>query len=184
MTFSALILAGGKSSRMGCDEALLPFGQESLLERQIRLAREAGAIEVFVSGRGGLDYSRFGCHVLKDQFRDGGPLAGIERGLTSISTPMLLVLAVDLPLMCSECLHRILPNYPNWGAIPIAAGQIEPLAAFYPKRARPLAVPYDVKTTELWQPLRLFASVWILLNLSNYQQRRRYSSPTVTRRQN
>lgn len=139
MTFSALILAGGKSSRMGRDKAWLRVGHETLLGRQIRLAREIGAAEVFISGRAGVDYSHLGCRVLKDKIPDAGPLAGIERGLNSVSTQFLLVLAVDLPMMCADCLLRISAHTCGLGAIPVVAGQIEPLAGFYPKSARSLA---------------------------------------------
>ena len=51
MTFSALILAGGKSSRMCQDKAWLRLRHETFLARQIRLAQEVGASEVLISGR-------------------------------------------------------------------------------------------------------------------------------------
>jgi molybdopterin-guanine dinucleotide biosynthesis protein A len=123
MNFSAVILAGGKSSRMGRDKAFLEIGGQTLLARQIQVVREAGAVEVFISGRAEADYSSFGCPVLKDKFPDAGPLAGIERALDAISSPMLLALAVE-----------------NSGVVPRLNGNLEPLAAFYPKTALPLAV--------------------------------------------
>lgn len=139
MTFSALILAGGKSARMGQDKAWLRLGNETFLARQIRLAHEVGASEVLISGRANTDYSNFGCPVLRDEIPHSGPLAGIERGLSSISTPMLLVLAVDLQAMGAQHLLRIAAQGLGAGAIPIVAGHIEPLAAFYPRQAWSLA---------------------------------------------
>ncbi len=139
MTFSALILAGGKSSRMGRDKAWLPVGGETLLARQIGLARRVGASEVFISGRSDVDYSRFLCPVLKDKINNAGPLAGIERGLKSVSTGLLLVLAVDLPNISAECLLKIFERCQGTGAVPLVAGKPEPLVAFYPKAAKPLA---------------------------------------------
>ncbi len=68
MNFSAVILAGGKSSRMGRDKAWLEFDGQSLLARQIACVRRAGASEVFISGRAGVDYSAFGCPVMEDEF--------------------------------------------------------------------------------------------------------------------
>ncbi|HEY5345385.1 MAG TPA: NTP transferase domain-containing protein, partial [Verrucomicrobiae bacterium] len=59
MNFSAVILAGGKSSRMGRDKAFLEIGGTTLLARQIGLARELGAAEIFISGRAETDYSKF-----------------------------------------------------------------------------------------------------------------------------
>ena len=85
MIFSAVILAGGKSLRMGRDKAWLEIEGQTLLARQIALARETGAAEIFISGRADADYSAFGCPVLQDGFPDAVPLAGIERALDASS---------------------------------------------------------------------------------------------------
>ncbi len=140
MSFSAVILAGGKSSRMGRDKAFLEIGGQTLLARQIEIVRAAGASEVFISGRAEVDYSSFGCRVLKDNFPDAGPLAGIEAALVTATNPLLLVLAVDLPTMTVEFLQRLRRGCAeNTGAIPRLDGSLEPLAAFYPKALQPLA---------------------------------------------
>ena len=140
MNFSAVILAGGKSSRMGRDKAFLDIGGQTLLARQIKLASETGAAEVFISGHTNADYSAFCCRVLHDQFAAAGPLAGIERVLTAATSPLLLVLAVDLPEMNVEFLRRLAAHCANGsGAIPRVMENIEPLAAYYPKAAQPLA---------------------------------------------
>ena len=140
MSFSTVILAGGKSSRMGCDKAFLETGGQTLLARQIQLALETGAPEILISGRAGADYSIFGSHVLLDKFPDAGPLAGIERALDAAISPLLLVLAVDLPKMNADFLQRLRTScIENIGVIPRMNGHIEPLAAFYPKAAQMLA---------------------------------------------
>jgi molybdopterin-guanine dinucleotide biosynthesis protein A len=140
MNFDAVILAGGKSSRMGRDKAWLEIDGQSLLARQIGLARETGAAEIFISGRAETDYSAFGCRVLEDKYPDAGPLAGIERALVASTSPLLLVLAVDLPEMNVEFLRGLSSNCSNnFGAIPRINENLEPLVAFYPKPAHPLA---------------------------------------------
>ena len=134
MNFSAVILAGGKSARMGRDKAFLETGGQTLLARQIQLAHELGAAEIFISGRAGVDYSAFSCRVLQDKFSEAGPLAGIERALNVATSPVLLVLAVDLPDMSAELLRRLAAGCSDeLGAIPKLSGYIEPLAAFYLK---------------------------------------------------
>ena len=141
MNFSAVILAGGKSSRMGRDKAWLEIGGQALLARQTGLARELGAAEIFISGRADGDYSAFDGRILHDKFSDAGPLAGIERALDAIKSPLLLVLAVDLPEMSAEFLRRLATRCAeNSGGIPTSNGNLEPLAAFYPKAALPLLV--------------------------------------------
>lgn len=139
MSFSAVILAGGKSSRMGRDKARLQVDGRTLLARQIQLVRATGAREIFISGRADADYAEFGCLVLRDEWPDAGPLAGIAAALEATSEPLLLVLAVDMPHLKGECLHRLLARCTETtGAIPRVNGQIEPLAAIYPKTARDL----------------------------------------------
>jgi molybdopterin-guanine dinucleotide biosynthesis protein A len=137
MTFDAVILAGGTSSRMGRDKAFLEFGGQTLLARQIALTREVGAREVFISGREGVDYSAFGCRVLVDNFPNSGPAAGIERALEICASPLILVLAVDMPAMNAAMLRRLLASCDGvGGVIPKTRTGIEPLAAIYPKAAR------------------------------------------------
>ena len=140
MNFSAVILAGGKSSRMGRDKAFLEFEGTPLLARQVKLAREAGAREIFVSGRANTDYAAFSCPVLLDDFPDAGPLAGMERALGACAMPMLLVLAVDMPHMTASLLRELAARCRrDVGVIPRANGRIEPLAAFYPKASSQLS---------------------------------------------
>ena len=86
------------------------------------------------------DYARLCCPVLHDCFVDAGPLAGIERSLEAASSPLLLVLAVDMPNMSASFLRRLAANCTGGiGAIPRLNGLAEPLAAFYPKSAQSLA---------------------------------------------
>ena len=140
MIFSAVILAGGKSSRMGRDKAWLEVNGEPLLARQIRLARAAGAAEIVISGRAGTDYSGFGCRVLQDRFPEAGPLAGIERALAESLSPLVLALAVDMPNLTPGFLQMLAAGCGSeTGAIPRTGGGVEPLAAFYPKASWTLA---------------------------------------------
>jgi molybdopterin-guanine dinucleotide biosynthesis protein A len=136
MNFSAVILAGGNSSRMGRDKALLEIGGQTLLARQIQIAQAAGAREIFISGRAGVDYPASGCRVLVDKFQAAGPLAGIERGLRAARDPLVLVLAVDMANMSSGFLKKLCAHCRDGvGAVPVLNEFIEPLAAFYPRSA-------------------------------------------------
>jgi len=140
MSFSAVILAGGRSSRMGRDKAFLEFRGELLLALQIALVRDIGASEVFISGRPEVDYSAFHGPVLLDESSNLGPIAGITAALKMIHCPLLLVLAVDMPYITAVFLKQILSEcHDGMGAVPISGEFIEPLAAFYPKSASSLA---------------------------------------------
>ncbi len=141
MKWSALILAGGASQRMGRDKSWLEVGGVPLLARQVGLARSAGAEELFISGRPGVDYSGFHCQVLLDQWQDCGPLGGIERGLAEARSALVLVLAVDLPNLEVHFLRKLLEECTeDRGVVPRRGELLEPLVAVYPKRSHDLAV--------------------------------------------
>lgn len=139
--FSAVILAGGKSSRMGRDKAWLPLDGQPLLAHQLAIVRKLNPAEVFISGRADVNYTSLGCPVLTDEIADTGPLAGIAAGLAASSAPLVLVLAVDMPDMTSAVLRRLLGQCASEvGVVPRVNRRIEPLAAIYPKAAAPFAV--------------------------------------------
>ena len=140
MQFSAVILAGGKSKRMGRDKAWVEFGGKPLVQLAVEKVRELGIQEIFISGRAGEDYAALKCPVLFDLEPGFGPLGGIERGLCECSSPLLLVLAVDLPQMSPALLARMQHSCDRLtGIVPKLNGELEPLAAIYPKRCHTLA---------------------------------------------
>ena len=141
MNFSTVILAGGQSRRMGSDKAFLSLDGKPLLARQVELVRQLGPREIFISGRAETDYRPLNCPVLQDRFAAAGPLAGIERALDAMPTPLLLVLAVDMPRMELAALRKLLAECAeNCGVIPRIEQRIEPLAAIYPRNALGLLV--------------------------------------------
>jgi molybdenum cofactor guanylyltransferase len=140
MRFSAVILAGGRSSRMQRDKAFLPWRGATLLERQVRLVRGLAPVEIFISGRKDADYGALGLPVLLDRFADLGPLAGVERALGEAHSPLLLVLAVDLPDMTADFLRGLAARcHAGGGVVPRTRPGLEPLAAFYPQAMQPIA---------------------------------------------
>jgi molybdenum cofactor guanylyltransferase len=141
MDIAALILAGGRSCRMGRPKPFLEVEGETLLERAVRTVRKLDPVEVLISGRAGHDYAAVsGCRVLLDREPDLGPLGGIERGLAQNCAPLLLVLAVDLPHMTAGFLCRLLEHCDAaTGVVPRRQGQLEPLAAVYPTTTHRLA---------------------------------------------
>jgi len=133
-TFSAALLAGGKSRRMGRDKALLPVaGHAFLWQRQLALLDRLAPQRVFWSGhaRDGLPPH---LRVVADPVPDAGPLAGICGCLEALESELLLVLAVDLSRMNADFLRRLLAECTSArGAVPRREERFEPLAAVYPK---------------------------------------------------
>ena len=137
--FSAVLLAGGRSVRMGRDKALLPHpvSGRPLILHQLDTLRAAGAAELFLSLRSGTDYPLVPATVTR-LFDDGtrGPMAGIATALAAARHPRLLVLAVDLPGVTPEILTAWRARAPiNTGYVPVSRNGAEPLCAFYPRAA-------------------------------------------------
>ena len=143
--FSAVVLAAGRSSRMGRDKALLERGGQPLWRRQREVLRAAGAAEVFLSARDDQPWAHAATvqfdAVVRDVEADCGPLAGIVAAFDRATQPWLIVLAIDLPAMTAEYLQQLMAQVvagrgvvPAWGK-----GPSEPLCAIYPQAARKLA---------------------------------------------
>jgi molybdenum cofactor guanylyltransferase len=140
LEISAVILAGGESRRMGCDKAWVELDGQPLAAIALEKIRRLGVEEVFLSGRAGVDYSALKCPVLLDREPGLGPVGGIERGLGECRSPLLLVLAVDLARMTTEFLQQLTAQGdPLTGVVPELDGELEPLAAIYPKRSHAIA---------------------------------------------
>lgn len=142
--FSGLVLAGGKSRRMGTDKARLSVDGESLLERQLRLLQELGAVERLVSVAPDTPAAVWpnGIRQVVDAVPDAGPLAGLAAGLAAARTPWVLALAVDLPALDVSFLRRLLAQVKAdraQGVVPRMAAGWEPLAALYPRHLADLA---------------------------------------------
>ncbi len=99
---TAIILAGGYSSRMGVNKAELEIGGKTLLEIQAEKAVSAGFNEIIVSG------CRVpGMRCVPDVFPHKGPLSGIHAGLLAAASESCLVLCVDMPLLPAEVLKEL-----------------------------------------------------------------------------
>jgi len=126
---------------MGCDKAWVEWRGSPLIVRAVAKARQLGISEIFISGRPDGDYTTLGCPVLIDLQPGLGPLAGIERALSACTSPLLLVLAVDLPLLTITALEQLVAHcHGLTGVVPRCQGRLEPLAAIYPKRCRSFAI--------------------------------------------
>ena len=103
--YSMIVLAGGKSSRMGTDKADLCIGDKSFLELQIEKGRKLGIQDIQVSGYRG---KRCPVPVTPDRFPEKGPLGGLESCLRRAKQEKCLVLGVDIPLIPVTELENLL----------------------------------------------------------------------------
>jgi molybdopterin-guanine dinucleotide biosynthesis protein A len=140
MTCTTVLLAGGKSRRMGREKAELWVRGETLWERQVATLRALGG-EMLLSGRANGPWADAQIEVVEDRWPDCGPLGGLATVLERASAPWVAVLAIDLPLVTSELLGRLLQQAVERrkGAIPWDGEKFHPLSAVYPKSAATLA---------------------------------------------
>lgn len=131
---TGVILAAGKSTRMGRDKAFLTLADgTTLVAHQAALLRSIHVNDLLISARPHTDYHVPGAHRVYDTVPDGGPLAGIAAALAHSTQPHLLALAVDLPQITAHFLRSLLTHTAaGIGAAPVTPRGFEPLCAVYP----------------------------------------------------
>jgi molybdopterin-guanine dinucleotide biosynthesis protein A len=136
MQVTGVILAGGKSRRMGRDKAFLPFGKGMLVERVIEVIQQVTADVILITNTPE-QYQRFGLPMFSDVIPDAGSLGGIYSGLVSAKAPSSLCLACDMPFVKADFL-RFLGDMAAEAdvVIPRNAEDFQPLCAVYSQACR------------------------------------------------
>ncbi len=128
---TGVILAGGKSRRMGTDKALLEVGGVPLIERVARVFRRLFHRTLLVTNDPDL-YREAGFPVYTDIHPDRGSLVGIYTGLLKAETPHVFCASCDMPFL-NESLIRFLIDLRagfDW-VLPFSDQGREPLHAVY-----------------------------------------------------
>jgi molybdenum cofactor guanylyltransferase len=146
---SVIILAGGKSSRMGQDKMWMMLDGQSLIERVVSRLLPLAA-EVLLSGG---DAGRYESllrsipvpgRVVPDQYPGCGPLAGMQAGLSAAQGDVALVVAADMPFVNIALLQHMIRLAQGYdGVVPHVVdprkrvGALEPLHAVYRRTCLP-----------------------------------------------
>jgi len=131
--YSLLLLAGGKSARMGTHKAELLYEGKTFLSHMLDKARKLGIEKFYISG-----FSSPCEDVITvwDHYPDRGPLGGIHAGLTAIETPYCLILPVDAPTLPEQILEALLQYHEVQANSKVLIWEHgvrqEPLIAVYP----------------------------------------------------
>lgn len=104
---AGVILAGGKSSRTGCNKALLELDGVTFIER-IADALLVVFSRVFISSDRGHEYEFLKLQTVEDVYKGAGPLAGIHSALLHAGTPKIFVVSCDLPLITPDLVRLVL----------------------------------------------------------------------------
>jgi molybdopterin-guanine dinucleotide biosynthesis protein A len=144
MRKGAIILCGGKSSRMGRDKATLPFGSERMLQRVVRLISGAVDLEnmaVVAAPSQVLPALPAGVLVVHDAHSYRGPLEGLATGLRALAprADAVYATACDVPLLVPAFVATMFQLLGDFDiAVPFDGEHHHPLAAVY----RPAVLPH------------------------------------------
>jgi len=125
---SAIILAGGQSSRMGKNKAELTINGITLLEIQAKKCRAIGIDDVIIAGYKG---SIPGTRTVPDIIPGKGPLSGIHAGLAASEKKACLVLSVDTPLICPMTLKELIKAHSGGTTMLDNSGKPEPMISVF-----------------------------------------------------
>ena len=105
MDLIAVILAGGRSSRMGRDKALLELNEQKFIDLLVQ--ELSGCCKVMISAAHQDDYAGYGVPVIADETKGIGPIEGIRQALRSSVSEYVFVCAVDTPFVRKEMIQYL-----------------------------------------------------------------------------
>ena len=132
MKITGIILAGGKSSRMGKDKGLLILNGKPMIKHIINVLKPLVSEIIIISNNP--EYKQFGCPVYPDIIKEKGPVGGIYTGLFYSKTETNFILSCDTPFVSSEFLKFLLMSSKNNQiTIPKFENKTHPLLGVYKK---------------------------------------------------
>ena len=136
--FSVGILAGGKSTRMGQNKALMTYRNETMIERISREMKASGEVLVSASVRG--LYEADGIKVVYDEEKEIGPIEGIRQLVKASGEEYIFICAADMPFVNME-IAKYLAGYISSDHdcyVITDEDHVHPLCAIYSKKILPV----------------------------------------------
>jgi len=147
-----VVLAGGKSRRMGANKPLLLFKDKPLIAHVIDALAPHFAQIVIVTDALSVskkDYAHFPCRVLCEQIEGLGPIGGIEAALKALPGKDLFVVGADMPFLKGTVIEAMLRHVKGHDfVVPRLEGRLHPLHAFYGANCLP-AVTAAIRSKRL-----------------------------------
>jgi molybdenum cofactor guanylyltransferase len=136
---SAIILAGGRSSRMGQPKATLDFGGKSILERIVTELASSFDDLIIVAAPDNAENFKIqipDVRIIRDEIAFAGPLDALRRGLVATRHQIAFACSCDLPMLKSAVAVELCSMLgEHAAAIPTVDGRVQPLCAAYRKSA-------------------------------------------------
>lgn len=142
MEATAIILAGGASSRMGKNKALLSLGEYTVIEWIVSELMKL-TDHVLIVTNSSDDFQFLDLPMVEDEWKGKGPLAGIQAGLHDSKTEKNLVVACDMPFISADVGRILLDGLEDdfLAVVPQFAGRLHPLFAAYHKKVHKMIQP-------------------------------------------
>lgn len=135
---TAIVLAGGKSSRMGENKAFLPFGDRPLINRVMDELRPHFEDLIMVTNEPERYMTLEDVRLVSDVHAHQGPLGGIFSGLLASRGRHNLVVSCDMPFL-NHLLLDYLWSLRDWGevVVPLTHEALSPMCAIYDRHVLP-----------------------------------------------
>ena len=130
----AIVLAGGENSRYPSPKAFLKTGDETIIERTLRVLTEAVSAEpgdILISTNEPEMYFKFGVPLIGDTVKGAGPMGGIVSVFDATGADELFVAACDMPFIRAEVVQYIIANREGPATAAVMNGRPHPLLAVY-----------------------------------------------------
>jgi len=134
---TGVLLAGGKSRRMGEDKRFLQVGARTLFERSLAVLRSVFRSLLVVIAQDSSPVET-DVPVLRDLVPDCGSLGGLYTGLKQAETSRVFVVACDMPFLSSDAIRFFVAAKPDADVVMAKLEQgLQPMHAVYGKRCLP-----------------------------------------------
>jgi molybdopterin-guanine dinucleotide biosynthesis protein A len=132
-SITGVILAGGKSSRMGQNKALMSLGGKRLVDRVVEVMRSVFDDLLIVTNTPEM-YADLGLTTVRDVWPDKGSLGGVYSAIYHVATPYCLVVACDMPFLQTAVLRYLVTQINDYDVVvPDVLGELQTLHAIYSK---------------------------------------------------
>ncbi|MCC2643342.1 MAG: putative Molybdopterin-guanine dinucleotide biosynthesis protein [Nitrospira sp.] len=152
---SGILIAGGKSRRMGRDKRFLKMSGNSIFDRTLHILRETFAETIVVLAEPVDSLNVHGCRVVYDLVSNAGSLGGLYTGLMASSQARIFAVACDMPFLNPDVI-RLMVSFDVKADVVVAKleRRFQPMHALYSRRCAPfcraMVDRHDLKIQKLF----------------------------------
>jgi molybdenum cofactor guanylyltransferase len=134
---TAIVLAGGKSKRMGTDKGMLKLNGKPFIKHICDALQPIVGSNIIIAS-GNKEYDVLGYTRVDDIIDDKGPVGGLYSALNSSKTKINIVLSVDVPMVSSELLEWLVASHDETYMVTqtVVGAKTSPLVAVYDRSMR------------------------------------------------